>query len=243
MAAGSPLLALPMEMLQHISSFASSTDLIALCLSCRTLEVASFNAFADHYMRELSCYFMQPRRLLRLYNIAASPRLLKTVEQVTFTADAWEGKDVEDISACSSHENEPLCLAQRAFFVSERERLYDMYHAEGPPTKLMNEVLQRLEIAKCRICIDLGDHNLSQGYRMIGHDVLEALCNSQCRLHTVNLFGDSIEGLDRLLLRSKRRCLELMAPLQDLHLTIHQTLICRRRLSSKLGPSLPFSRR
>ena len=73
------VLALPMELLQQVSRFVNGTELITLRLTCKELSSAAFDAFAEEYLDELACFFPDPARLARLWNICSSPHLASKV--------------------------------------------------------------------------------------------------------------------------------------------------------------------
>ncbi len=64
------LMALPVELLQHICAYITPERLPVARLSCRSMCNASFDAFADEYLDDLHCYVLDPARLNR---IDASP--------------------------------------------------------------------------------------------------------------------------------------------------------------------------
>ena len=76
------LLNLPLEMLQHICSFVTPDSLISLRCVCRELYNASYDVFAEVFLKELSCFIPDVSRLKRLNAIASVPHLRRKIEYV-----------------------------------------------------------------------------------------------------------------------------------------------------------------
>ena len=90
-ASSANMLALPMEMLQHIISLTDYTDLISLRLTCKKLEAASFDAFSAEYLHELTCFVMDRDQIKRAITIISSHRLGYKVRSLEMTWDPDRG--------------------------------------------------------------------------------------------------------------------------------------------------------
>ncbi|KAK3697807.1 hypothetical protein LTR37_017272 [Vermiconidia calcicola] len=152
------ILALPMELLQQVSRFLNRTDLITLRLACKELSSAAFDAFAEEYLDELTCFFPNPARLSRLWNICSSSHLVSKVRQVTLTLDPWEGQPYGKIHiAAISLREEPKSFsrAQYGIFQAHRNEHVKLYHAQQPDLALLASLLRNLDPALCKLHVVL----------------------------------------------------------------------------------------
>jgi len=91
MAAHARILALPVELLQHISRFTTPEALLQLRLACTELSAAAFDAFAAEYLQTVSACVASPPRLQRLRDMVFNRRLARKVRNVVLCVDVWEG--------------------------------------------------------------------------------------------------------------------------------------------------------
>jgi hypothetical protein len=90
LAPGTTVQDLPLELLQYAVNFVPHCWLPNVRLWCKTLYHAADNAFADAYLRDLTCYILDPRRQERIKNIVTSPRLGLKVNRLTLATNCFE---------------------------------------------------------------------------------------------------------------------------------------------------------
>ncbi|CAK4032399.1 hypothetical protein B0A55_09423 [Lecanosticta acicola] len=97
MAEVSPILNVPLEILQYIFDYLPDTDLPNLRLVSRDMSTAVFDMFAENYLETLYCFFPNPKRLLRLKALSSTPHLVRKIRAVKFCLVALESTDLCDI--------------------------------------------------------------------------------------------------------------------------------------------------
>ncbi|KAJ9160680.1 hypothetical protein NKR19_g3057 [Coniochaeta hoffmannii] len=94
--AASPLVTIPVEILEGIASYLSGNDFGALRLTCKAVEQMLFDQFARQFFREMKFLmpgFRCPSSLRTLAEIAAHPTLSKSLQHVTLTTNpqvSWQ---------------------------------------------------------------------------------------------------------------------------------------------------------
>lgn len=91
------MLRLPPELIQEIASYIE--DLTNFRRVCKTFEANSIDLFASRHLRNITCFVIQPERLLRLNAIANCERLARRVRLVTLTIDPLENREQDEIHA------------------------------------------------------------------------------------------------------------------------------------------------
>ncbi|KAK5682619.1 hypothetical protein LTS10_005747 [Elasticomyces elasticus] len=154
------LLDLPPEMAVHIISFVGVHDLPTLRLVSHEVASLGFKHFAEEYLYGLSCYFKDPLRLQRLYNIISSPSLGDHVRRVTFTVNPDEGTYMEDVPTVPV-EGETLETTQYALWGLRSESEALRLHGQSLDVITISAVLARIYDLTAFVVLDFTD---SGGY-------------------------------------------------------------------------------
>ncbi|KAK5119706.1 hypothetical protein LTR85_007282 [Meristemomyces frigidus] len=187
MAAKAYVLALPMEMLQHIASCVTDSELLTLRLTCKELEAAAFDHFAEVYLSETACFVMDPDRVRRLLSIVSSTHFAPKVRKVRLTMCPFEEDRSFNLIQVVPHKDED--------FRDQQHRQYHIICAEQaalhlhrtPNSPELRALLAVLKANGIKLVIDLA----SCAQRRSGHylccDVLEAAARTRCPIYAIKI--------------------------------------------------------
>ena len=204
-ADNSYLLTLPMEMLQRISGFVTTDDLIALRLTCKRLSAATFDNFAAEYLHKLSCFVLDPARLTRIYNITSFPHLAGKVKRITLTADALELSHPSTLQAVEMY-REAIRVSQSRNYVQYRDEQYLHHSGKFLDLTSLLRALHSLDCSRTELCLDFcfRRHSGVRGERSHVFNVLLAnVARSGFPIARLALDADSSLFVDRIVNRKK----------------------------------------
>ena len=213
------LLALPMEMLQRISSFATSAALLEIRLTCKTISAAAFDEFAKEYLNELHCYVMDTTRMKRLQNITAIQRFPRKVRILTFTTNPLEGKNSSDFHIVLLQPGiQPpfpltggdyslfpqVYLAQLVEYENYEDEQIATHCTELPDLSPLPQILLTLNADRVKLCIDLNFYkytiNTGRFHPHVSNEILNSVAEVGVPYFALKVSQRSIRCLEQLLL-------------------------------------------
>lgn len=192
------ILQLPLELLQHISDFLEECDLVALRLSCRALERATFDAFTTHYFRQIKCFFLDLARTARFLGVCSTRQLARKIRKVYLSLDPYgfahsravpmsfvrnrrdDGQD--PFLEGSIRPDSPEWQYQRTFKYHELR-----YHMKSTrPWAQIMQALTLLDPKSMQLYVDLtfGDSDAPE----IAHGILPAIQEARYPIHAIRIF-------------------------------------------------------
>lgn len=197
----SRLLALPMELLVRTTDFLGDDSLPTLRLTCKTLDAAVFDRFAQCNVFELRCCALFKERWMRIRNILTrAPRLRAKVNWVTITFDALEGRDSRSISLAPDQNNHDFpVFAQRSAAEALCPAGQQVLDETRANKALMVSVLNH--ISTTNIGLDVNLVGLSPGDSVRGpvhRDLLVAIADTGSLLDYFSMSPASCSGLEDL---------------------------------------------
>ena len=210
------LLALPMEMLDRIAvQLEDDHDAIfSTRLTCKTLEAATFDRFADKFFRYREyCIFYQ-RSLLRLQGLlAGSSRLTARMRRTTFTSSFFANKNHTDVRLALNQNDINMNAAQIvAVDAYSQHRVHMLHDSTLPSATLIRSVLAAF-MAKCpgaKLNLDLSN-NIRSTIRVHIH-VIKTVASLGISLNSLAIDVDSLgAGKPTTLLPALSKCTSSLA--------------------------------
>lgn len=188
------LLSLPMELLTRITDELEEESLSTLRLTCKTLEIATFDRFAATFTYRHCCIYYETRwTSLKSFLRGSSIRLLRAMHHLTFTTMPLEGYDFDEVQLAPGHQFTRIRDAQIQFDAEEADHQHP-YESLGndnqPVAALVHSVF--LDIARyaphLSVELDFRDnlHFRLQGI-MTHKDVLLAAVSTCCLISDLTL--------------------------------------------------------
>lgn len=193
------LIALPMEMLDrnavHLEDDHDAT--FSTRLTCKTLEAATFDRFADEFFHCPEYCVFNKRSLLHLQSLlSTSPRLAAKIRRITFTSSFFTNVNHTQVKLALNKSETNMDEAQIASIDAYNKQQYSMLHKRCLPSKaLIRSVLFAFK-AKCpgaTFDLDLTDSIRSSIQVQV--DVLEAVASLAVALNTLAIDVDSLGTL------------------------------------------------
>jgi hypothetical protein len=145
---GSPLLALPMELLQHITVDLDDDHdaILNTRLTCKTLEAAIFDCFAKKFFESHEYCILYRVSLLRLYALlASSSRLITKMRAVTLTSCFFSNINSQHVRLALNQSQTDLKSAQIAAMNAYAQGQVEMLQTQLlPDAQLIRDVLVAL---------------------------------------------------------------------------------------------------
>lgn len=190
------LLALPMEMLDRIAvQFDYDYDAIfSTRLTCKTLEAATFDRFADKFFQSHEYCIFNKRSRLRLRELlTSSSRLTARMRCAVFTSSFFANKNHKHIKLALNQGETNMDAAQIAAMDTYSEYRADMLHNQRlPSAALIRSVLAAFK-AKCpgaKFDLELSD-NIRSSVR-VHIDVIATVASLGIALDKLSLDVDSL---------------------------------------------------
>ena len=171
-------------MLLQISTFVEDADLLMLRLVCRTVASASFDTFAERYLKRLTCFFPNPSRIRRVLDILASDSLGYKVRFVRLTLNPLESKNPGDFHLAINAEQTIPAARWEAFnqLRSEQTMLFkDSPLGLDTLSATMNFFKDRGIIVK----VDYHRFWDVAAFRAMSRSVIDAITDSGCLISTM----------------------------------------------------------
>jgi hypothetical protein len=150
------ILQLPVELLELISNCVRFSDLCSFRRTCKTFADIALDDFAVHYFGETACFFPDPVRVKRLYNITSQPHLAKHIRILYLTLDPFEYRDDTISFVAPAHDRgDTLPEYKETSYV---ERL-EYYCSRRPDLKLLTRSLAHLNPLRNHLHVDLGSRH------------------------------------------------------------------------------------
>ena len=146
------ILRLPVELLELISDRAQFSDLCSFRQTCKTFAEIAFDDFASHYIGETCCFYPDPARVKRLYDITSQPHLAKHIRIVYLTLDPFEYKD-GDINYVAPAHDRGNALADYKEIYKLKELEY--YCSRRPDLSLVTRSLAHLNPLRNHLHVDI----------------------------------------------------------------------------------------
>ena len=149
------MLALPPEMLQHISSFVTAEALMMFRLTRKGLEAASFDGFAQEYLSTLRCYFPDTARIKRANKIVSRPAFARKVRELCLSTNPFEGHGTEDIHDVQRPAWQCSCLSnhQQHAYKYHRDTQMHLHQNRKPELVGLSNILRAIN-PSCSIVVD-----------------------------------------------------------------------------------------
>lgn len=144
---------LPIEMLTRIASYLSTTELLALRLTSRTIEVKLFNDFAKYYFAKKQ-FMLTAESLQCLVDISLHPKLSTVLEHVIISMDSYQLGNTYNATHFPGDDSD----TKRARWEKYREGAYDqfIFLTTGRDRQLLTEAFRNLRNLKT---VGLRDYN------------------------------------------------------------------------------------
>lgn len=146
---GSKLLNLPMELLQKVSELSSSETLITFRLTCKTLDLASFDQFAAAYFEKRTCHILSAsgwsKFEKRLHDF---PRLANKIQRVNLTTDILDNRSLPSLQLAPESSFYHIREAQRSIHERTNSAAYQSrptLSSKRPNTAMVMCVIRQLQ--------------------------------------------------------------------------------------------------
>jgi hypothetical protein len=173
------LLALPMELIQRITVQLDDDRhaIFSIRFTCKPLEAAIFDRFADTFFRSRRYCIFYKRSLLNLQNLlTSSSRLTARMQRVTLTSSFFENSTYRDIKLALLQSETDLGSAQSAAMKAYAQSQVETLHKQSvPDAELIRSVLVPLQTKCPGIRLDLDLINNVQSSIPVHADVLQAV--------------------------------------------------------------------
>lgn len=211
--AGSKLLALSPELVEHIISFIGAETLIPTRLTCKVLHDLSFTRFADEYFTVINCWILGMDRYQRIKSILdGSSRIRNRIRHVHLTSSVTEDCSVPAIQLAAKKDQswkDALRDSVGALYEDARTDI---------DTMLVNKVLTDLaqQPQGIAICLDLAGTDFPMSdYTRLGltdaySQTIFCFIASRTKLDTFVLSENSLPGLDYVMELYERNFVFLM---------------------------------
>ncbi|KAK5706301.1 hypothetical protein LTR97_001288 [Elasticomyces elasticus] len=191
MASTSPILALPLELLQQITSefhgFYSSADLLALRLVCKQISAAVFDQFAAEYLHRRECFILDKDRVYNLIDQFNTPTIARRISKVRVSIEGLNYGPVSQI-----------------------------YQAK-PNTIRLDRFVNALARNRCELELDLScrtEYWYAHRLQWI-HDTMDGVGRAKCKVRRLDLSEHIIPGLSARVTRGSG-FMNFLLPLQTL---------------------------
>jgi len=210
------LLALPMEMLDRIAvQLGDDHDAIfSARLTCKTLEAATFDRFADKFFRFREYCIFYKRSLLRLLGLlVSSSRLTARMRRITFTSSFFANKNHTHVKLALNQSETNMHAAQiAAVDAYSQHRVHMLRDQSLPSAALIRSVLVAF-MAKCSgamLNLDLSN-NIRSSMRVHIH-VIKTVASLGISLNSLAIDVDSLgAGKPAALLPALSKCTSSLA--------------------------------
>lgn len=113
-----------MELLEMIADQVDTeTGILSMRLACKELSAAAFKSFSDEYFDEVSCFMLDPKRLLRAKHIISTPHLARRVTSFNFTLNHLDREDCL-VFATAQHETDAEAMFGQSQTAADKHGLF-----------------------------------------------------------------------------------------------------------------------
>ncbi|KAK4623534.1 hypothetical protein CLAFUW4_06278 [Fulvia fulva] len=158
------ILDLPMELLELVVEAADvHLDVLNIRLTCKAFQAAASRAFNREYIESLTCFILNPSRLLRIKNMTSTPHLAEHIRSLRLTFASFEGRRAGEVSI-APYKDETIEEAQAVYTYGRLQE--DVKHHKGVCARtqsinldLIESILENLEKTPqaFRLWLDCGD--------------------------------------------------------------------------------------
>ncbi|KAK5723536.1 hypothetical protein LTR15_005234 [Elasticomyces elasticus] len=199
---------LPPEMIQHIFSSVSTYDLPTLRLVSRHIAAQSLRLFARDYLDTVHCYFMDPVRLQRVYNIISAPSLRDSVRHVVLTMNPYEDCCMRTMPVVPSDGNTIEGTQHKIRYTYRNDEMLRL-HSQPPDYGRIRLVVAKLHSIGAAVGLDLDD----SGDQPYAAEIWTLTAHARCRISWL-VFTDEIDSdVQRLIESSGHDLLDNMKTL------------------------------
>jgi hypothetical protein len=183
----SMLLDTPLELLHRITDNLRSEVLLSLRLTCKTLEGATFDRFAERYFTARRCCILSATRWAKLQTqLRRSPRLASEVQLIIVTADVYENHHRRLQLAPEEHfDNINAAQRQAIGSANSNEGLsFWLERNPHPDPAVIIDVIRQVQQASRHVVADLAIE-LPREHHTLCHDVIVAVASTRlaiCKL-------------------------------------------------------------
>lgn len=220
------LLGLPVELLQRITGCLDSEPLIALRLTCKTLEAATFDQFIRRHCKVRCCFALDEGQWKKLeYQFKQSPRLTRSTVKLILTTDYWKHQESSSLQLAPEKRFDNIQAAQSRAWKDANNtegQLSWLRENEPPNFATMMSVMGLLRQSSTRTNTIV--HVTLVGHRTLGwdkpalcHDILTVIAKYKFRLGKLSIAPAYIAGLETFFTSDRQLLLGAMSELDSIY--------------------------